>query len=80
MIAWTRSRSRSFLRIRLTCGFTVESSITSVRDLAVGQTACDQLEHLALARRQLLATAFVSAGRVRMPARRAVDHRARHRR
>ncbi len=35
MTAWTRSRSPSFIRIRLTCVLTVDSSITNVTGTAV---------------------------------------------
>ena len=60
------------------CVLTVDSSITSSRDLRVGEAAGDEPEHLALARRQPL-EAPVARRVDRGPPRHAVDHAAGHR-
>ena len=63
MTACTRSRRPSFCRMRATCVFAVASLITSrCADLRVRQSASEQVEHLALARRQV---ARARAGRWR---------------
>jgi hypothetical protein len=75
--AWIRSRSSSFIRIRLTCVLTVDSSTASAEAISrVREAARDQREHLPLAHGELL-----DAGQVGNPGYRllgqAVDDAAR---